>query len=77
MAASVFAFGLRERRHHFFISHDIGAVRVTADRVMDMYLGRVMVQGRALDLLEASRHPYTRRLIGSVPLPDPTRELAS
>lgn len=50
-----------------FISHDIGVVRRLADKVLVMYLGRVVESGAAADVLEAPVHPYTRALLASVP----------
>jgi oligopeptide/dipeptide ABC transporter ATP-binding protein len=50
-----------------FISHDIAVVRSLCDRVVVLYLGRVMEQGRAADILSAPRHPYTQALLSAVP----------
>jgi oligopeptide/dipeptide ABC transporter ATP-binding protein len=50
-----------------FISHDIAVVRSLCARVVVLYLGRVMEQGPAADLLDAPRHPYTRALLSAVP----------
>ncbi len=59
-----------------FIAHDLSVVRHVSDRVMVMYLGRVMeVADRDRIYLEP-RHPYTRALIESVPIPDPVAERA-
>ncbi|AKS40519.1 ABC transporter ATP-binding protein [Wenzhouxiangella marina] len=57
-----------------FIAHDLSVVRHVSDRVLVMYLGRVMeVADRDRIYLEP-RHPYTRALIESVPIPDPVKE---
>jgi len=53
------------------ISHDLGLVRYIADRVVVMYLGRVMEQGTVEELFLAPYHPYTEALLSAVPLPDP------
>jgi oligopeptide transport system ATP-binding protein len=59
-----------------FIAHDLSVVRHVSDRVMVMYLGRIMeVADRDRIYLEP-RHPYTRALIESVPIPDPVAERA-
>ena len=49
------------------ITHDMGAIAEMADRVAVMYAGRVIEQGRADDILDDPRHPYTRGLIGCIP----------
>jgi oligopeptide/dipeptide ABC transporter ATP-binding protein len=56
-----------------FISHDLQVVRSLCDRVLVLYLGRVMEEGPAADVLEAPHHPYTRALLSAAPLLDPSR----
>ncbi len=51
----------------FFITHDISVVNVIADRVMVLYAGRVMETGSVKQVLEAPAHPYTQKLLQSVP----------
>lgn len=55
-----------------FISHDLSVVRSLCDRVIVLYLGRIMEEGQASEVLEAPRHPYTRALLSAVPALDPT-----
>ena len=58
---------------YIFISHDLKVVEHIADRVMIMYLGKIMEMGSAQDILLKPLHPYTKALLSSVPLPDPKR----
>jgi peptide/nickel transport system ATP-binding protein len=57
-----------------FVSHNLAVVRRLCERVLVMYLGRVVEAGPAEVLFRAPRHPYTRMLLESVPLLDPARE---
>ena len=57
-----------------FISHDLAVVREIADRIMVLYLGRVVELADCDTLFEDPRHPYTRTLISAVPVPDPKIE---
>jgi oligopeptide/dipeptide ABC transporter ATP-binding protein len=56
---------------YLFISHDLSVVRFFTDRVLVMYLGRIVESATGADLWKAPRHPYTRALIEAVP--DPAR----
>lgn len=59
-----------------FIAHDLSVVRHVSDRVLVMYLGRVMEVADRDSIYLKPRHPYTRALIESVPIPDPVKERA-
>ena len=52
---------------YLFVSHDIGVVRHIADRVMVMYLGRIVEEGPVADLFATPNHPYTQALLREVP----------
>ncbi len=56
-----------------FISHDLQVVRALCDRVVVLYLGRVMEEGPAAAVLEAPRHPYTQALLSACPSLEPAR----
>jgi len=59
-----------------FVSHNLAVVRQLCERVLVMYLGRVVEEGPAEEVFLRPRHPYTRMLLDSVPLLDPARERA-
>jgi peptide/nickel transport system ATP-binding protein len=50
-----------------FVTHDLGAARVVADRIAVMYLGRIVEVGPASDIAASPKHPYTRALLSAVP----------
>lgn len=56
------------------ITHDLGVVAETADRVVVMYCGRVVEQAKVLDLFTDPKHPYTRGLLDSIPKLDEDRK---
>jgi oligopeptide transport system ATP-binding protein len=56
-----------------FIAHDLAAVRFSCDRILVLYLGRVMEIASRTALFENPSHPYTRALLESVPIADPLR----
>ena len=58
---------------YLFISHDMAVVENISDRVAVMYAGRIVETATRDQLFSNPRHPYTRRLIDAVPVPDPTR----
>ena len=59
---------------YVFISHDLNVVQFVSDRVMVMYLGKIVEIGPAADIYRAPQHPYTTALLlASRPTMDPTR----
>jgi peptide/nickel transport system ATP-binding protein len=56
-----------------FISHDLDVVEFLCDRVVVLYLGRVMEIAPTEELFARPRHPYTRALLAAAPVPDPAR----
>jgi peptide/nickel transport system ATP-binding protein len=61
---------------YLFISHDLSVVRYFADRVLVMYLGRIVESAGYADLWREPKHPYTRALLAAVPHPNPGRPRA-
>ena len=59
-----------------FIAHDLAVVRQISDRVMVLYLGKVMEAAAMRDIFDAPQHPYTQALLAAVPVPDPAHDLA-
>ena len=57
-----------------FISHDLSAVRYLADRVVVMYLGKLMERGTTDQVFSPPYHPYTEALLSAVPIADPKIE---
>jgi oligopeptide/dipeptide ABC transporter ATP-binding protein len=56
---------------YLFISHDIATVKYLSERIAVMYLGVIVEQGSAREIIGNPRHPYTRALMSAVPIPDP------
>ncbi len=52
---------------YLFITHDLSVVSYLADRVAVMYLGRIVEEGEAADVLESPKHPYTKALMAAAP----------
>ena len=58
---------------YVFIGHDLATVKHISDRVIVMYLGEIVEEGTADEVIGAPLHPYTASLISSVPEPDPAQ----
>ena len=59
-----------------FISHDLAVVDMLADRIGVLYRGRLVEEGTGAEVLGAPQHPYTQRLLASLPVPDPDEQAA-
>jgi peptide/nickel transport system ATP-binding protein len=66
-----------QREHGFaclFISHDLAVVDLLADRIAVLYKGSLVEEGTGTEVLGAPQHPYTQRLLASLPVPDPDEQ---
>ena len=65
------------RSAFLFISHDMAVIERVCHRVAVMYLGQIVELGSRRDVFENPLHPYTKRLMSAVPIPDPSRRTMS
>ncbi|MEW5786038.1 MAG: ABC transporter ATP-binding protein [Bacillota bacterium] len=61
---------------YLFVTHNLSVARCMADRLMVMYLGKVVEEGPVNDLFKSPLHPYTKLLLSSVPSPVPGESLS-
>ena len=61
---------------YLFITHDLAVVDMLADRVMVMHKGRIVEHGDTEDIMQHPQDPYTRKLLASLPVPDPCEQRA-
>ncbi|MBM3835174.1 MAG: dipeptide ABC transporter ATP-binding protein [Verrucomicrobia bacterium] len=61
---------------YLFIAHDLAVIEHISDRIMVMYLGRVVETGDAKTVCRSPKHPYTQALISAVPVVDPATKRA-
>lgn len=59
---------------YLFIAHDLAVVEHISDRVLVMYLGRVVEEAHSKELYKDPRHPYSRALLEAIPNPDPRKK---
>lgn len=67
---------LQERFHYaaLFISHDLAVVDMLSDRIGVLFHGRLLEEGTGAQVLGSPQHDYTRKLIASLPVPDPVEQ---
>ena len=59
---------------YLFIAHDLSVVEHISDQIVVMYLGNIVEMGASAEVYHHPRHPYSRALLSSVPLPDPIQK---
>lgn len=60
-----------EKLTYIFITHDLSVVKFISDRIVIMYLGKMMEAAPTAEIFTNPLHPYTRALLSSIPMPNP------
>ncbi|MCX7786121.1 MAG: ABC transporter ATP-binding protein [Spirochaetes bacterium] len=61
------------RLSYLFISHNMAVIERVSNRVLVMYLGQIVEAGSRMQVFENPQHPYTKKLLSAIPVPDPKR----
>jgi len=61
------------RLAYMFITHDLATAKFVCDRIAIMYLGRIVEMGQTAAIFQEPKHPYTKALLGAIPVPEPGR----
>lgn len=64
----------RLKLSYLLVAHDLSVVRHISDRVVVMYLGKIVEHGDVDQIFDNPRHPYTQALLSAIPIPDPVIE---
>ena len=57
---------------YIFISHDLSVIKSICNKICIMYCGLIVEHGPTSEIFEKPKHPYTKKLIDSIPVPDPS-----
>jgi oligopeptide/dipeptide ABC transporter ATP-binding protein len=61
---------------YLFVTHNLSVARCMADRIIVMYLGKIVEEGPTVEVFKQPLHPYTRMLLSSIPSPVPKEKLS-
>jgi len=63
----------KQKLTYLYITHDLAVVRSICNRIMIMYLGKIMEKGPCTEIFKNPKHPYTKALLSATPIPNPRR----